>query len=337
MWRILHLNQTRKNEIMGKQSRALNRAKAATPTLPPSQTLTPDQMEELMKKQRSQQRMMQFMRKRPVPTHWQPVMQYLATLDKVAKWRDSDPVLKTLNDDQIVHGLMNDNLTSFSVGQGENRMVMYSLKQQYQPHRAFIQPAKGPAQRYVEEAGKQRYMKRFQPLFAEGILVNGRINIEAYFGALAQIQVNDAEEARQLEAARALEAGVPVNLGTSGQSIAEAIAANPEGEDEYPEGEDGAFQIPDGQKLEVVSPSNVGKSTTEVLDHLIDHSGLVQVETKKSLIVEVDDNDNVVDMRLGEAGERPASWPDTLEPPQAFPAGGAEGLYSAGTSTGQEP
>lgn len=276
---------------MGKQSRLQNRARAAAPVLPPSQTMTPEQLQEMMAKQQRQMRFAQHMQRRPAPTHWQPVMQHLATLDKVADVRNTDETLKTLSDEQIVHGLMSDNITVYKARNIVNGglLTQYSLKEKYQRPRYPIIPNDYKLQIEIQ---KQMWLRRMQPLFAEGVLVNGRINIEAYFAALAEIQANDVREAQAREAAAA--------LAGQGKDIAARIAAG---------------------ELEYRHAGNVGKSVP--VENLV--GGFVQVETKKpEEAVLVDPEDPVA---TGLALERQAEVDATFEAaklvtdiPQKWPA-----------------
>lgn len=267
---------------MGKQSRAANRAKAAAPALPPSQTMTEEQLVEMRAKFARQQRFQSFVGKRPVPTHWQPVMQYLATLDKVADVRYTDETLRELTDDQIVHGLMSENITVYKARVGGNLLTYYSVKQQYPKPRWPIAPENF---KFLIERQKQMYLERMRPLFGPEVLVNGRINIPAYFAALEQIRQNDIAEAAQREAAQALAAG--------GKDIAARIAAG---------------------ELEYQHADNVGKSVP--VENLV--GGFVQVETKKQEeAVLVDPNDPVA---AGLALERQAEVDVTFEANQPLRA-----------------
>ena len=260
---------------MGKQSRAANRAKAAAAAQPPSQVYSEEQLAEMRAKFARQQKFQAFVGKRPVPTHWQPVMQYLATLDKVADVRYTDETLRELTDDQIVHGMMTENITVYKARVGANLLTHYSVKQQYPKPRWPITQTEF---KFVIERQKQAYLERMRPLFGPEVLVNGRINIPAYFAALEQIRENDIAQAAYRDAAQALAAG--------GKDIAARIAA---GEINY-------------QHVD-----NVGKSAP--VENLV--GGFVQVETKKpeeAVLVDAQDP-----MAAGLALERQAEVDATFE------------------------
>jgi len=231
---------------MGKQSRAATRAKTAAPAAPPSQTMSEEQRVEMRAQFARQQKFNAFVARRPVPSHWQPVMQRLATLDKVADVRYSDETLRELTDDQIVHGLMSENIIVYKARVGAALLTQYSVKQAYPKPRWPIAPAMNF--KFIIEQQKQAYNGRMRPLLAPEVLVNGRINIPAYFAALEQIRANDVAQAAQREALAALADG--------GKDIAARIAAG---------------------ELEYQSPANVGKSVP--IGNLV--SGFVQIETKK--------------------------------------------------------
>lgn len=259
---------------MGKQSRALNRAKAAAPVLPPSQTMSEEQMAELRAKHQRLQRFNGFVMKRPQPTHWQPVMQHLATLDKVADVRHTDDLIKTLWDDQIVHGLLSGNIIVYKardVATG-GLLTHYSVKEKYPKPRWPIYPAGLQLQ---IEMNKQQHLERMRPLFGPDVLVKGRLNIPAYFAALEQIRMNDEVRMKALEEAR--------STGDAGKDIAERIAAG------------------EPEQLDYTDPA-VGSAYVEGVAGFVDQilegtkiGGFVQVETKKAEDVLVDSEDPVAE------------------------------------------
>lgn len=289
---------------MGKKSRAQNRAKVpvAAPPVAPAQTA--EQIEATRQKQLKQMRFSSFMSKRPTPTHWQPCIQYLGMLEKVAAVRNTDDTLKTLTDEQIVHGLVTENLITYSVrnpGTGE-LLTMYSARKAYAAPRYPIMPAQDAEYKLYAELGKQQYLKRFRPLFEPGVLVNGRLNIPAYFGALEQIRANDVAEEAQREARKL--------VGASGKDIAAAIASG---------------EVRPGDRA--------------LGEHEHDHgNGLVQVETKKEAVLMSGSNvgKSVPLSELAEALEArseeiPAVWSEVAGVPEAFPpgdgTGATKGLY----------
>lgn len=260
---------------MGKQPRAANRAKVAAAAQSPTQTMTEEQLAEMRAKFKREQKLQAFVTRRPLPTHWQPVMQYLATLEKVADVRYSDETLRELTDDQIVHGLMSENITSYNLRVGTKLLTHHSVAQPYPKPRWPIMPEN---YKFFIEQQKQTYLERMRPLFAPEVLVNGRINIPAYFAALEQIRQNDIAQAAQRDAAQA--------LATGGKDIAARIAAG---------------------ELEYQHAANVGKSVP--VENLV--GGFVQVETKKpEEPVLVDANDPVA---TGMALERQAEVDATFE------------------------
>lgn len=232
---------------MGKQSRAATRAKAAAPAMPPSQTMTEDQLTEMRSKFARQQKFNGFVAQRPVPSHWHPVMQFLATLEKVADVRYSDETLRELTDDQIVHGLMSENITVYKARVGTYQLTQYSVRQTYPKPRWPITPVDN-SEVFFRDFQKQMFLERIRPLLAPEVLLNGRLNIPAYFAALETIRANDEQKAAEQRAAAVLADG------------AKDIAA----------------RIADG-KLEYRHAGNVGKSLTT--EQLV--GGFVQVETKK--------------------------------------------------------
>jgi hypothetical protein len=294
---------------MGKQSRALNRAKAAAPVLPPSQTLSEEQMAELRAKHQRQQRFNGFVQKRPTPVYWQPVMQHLATLDKVADVRWTDDTLKTLIDDQVVHGLLSGNITVYKardVATG-SLLTQYSVKQAYPKPRWPIYPAGLQLQ---IEMNKQQHLERMRPLFNGEVLKHGRLNIPAYFAALEQIRMNDEAKAKALEEAR--------SIGDGGKDIAARIAA---GDVEFAEAE-----------ITTQYGEGVPAFIEQVLNETKLPNGLVQVETKKVEEVLVDPQDPVA---TGLALERQADVDATFEGAQ-LAAGGIKDAIEEGLKLSSE-